>query len=117
MADYSVLFRAVHILYPPLRRLQTDIRKRFECFLIRIQQRLHSCPFGHERLVFIQHIREQVRFIQRRHEAILHLLCRVVDKEVHDGFWDDILDRLPHDVEIRGDEGADKLGLHFFAHC
>lgn len=38
----------------------------------------------------------------------------MVDKQVHDGFWDLVGDRLADDVEIGGDEAADEFGFEGF---
>lgn len=39
----------------------------------------------------------------------------MVDKQVHDRFGNEILDRLPNDVEIRCDERSDQGGFHLLA--
>jgi hypothetical protein len=40
----------------------------------------------------------------------------MIDKEMHDGFWDDILDALPDNIEIGLDERSDEVYFHFVAH-
>lgn len=44
------------------------------------------------------------------------MLRGVVDEEVHNRLGHQVLDRLPHDVEVRADERADEGRLHLFAH-
>lgn len=42
------------------------------------------------------------------------MLGGVVDEKMHDSLRYQVLDALPHDMEIGGDERPDEVGLHFF---
>ena len=37
--------------------------------------------------------------------------------KVHDHLRDEVLDRLPDDVQVGLDEGLDEVRLHLLAHC
>ena len=38
---------------------------------------------------------------RRGDEPVLHLLRAMVDEQMHDGFWDEVLDALAHAREVR----------------
>lgn len=86
-----------------------------ESLLVRIQQRLDPGPLCHQRLILIQQLREPLRLVQTRHQPLLNDVAREIDKKVHDRFGYEVLDRLPYDAKVGGDEGADEGGFHLFA--
>ncbi len=63
----------------------------------------------------MQQFAKHVGPVQLADKAILHLLRGVVDEEMHNGFRDEILNRLPNDAKVGFDQRADERSFHLLS--
>jgi hypothetical protein len=85
-------------------RREADLRERLERVPIRVEEGFDARALRHERNVLVEELGEQRWFVERAHEAVLHLLRAMVHEQMHDRLWHQVLDTLPHDREIRYDQ-------------
>lgn len=78
------------------------------------KQLLTLLPLSFDPVVLIQQIPEEVFFVKFTHQPVLHNIFAVVNKQVHDRFWNLVSDGFADDVEVGRDERADEFCFQGF---
>nr|POF26286.1 hypothetical protein CFP56_22435 [Quercus suber] len=92
-----------------------DLPNDLCCFSVRVEQFPALLPFLRDSIVFVQQLLEQAFFVQLTDKTVLHNVFAVIDKQMHDGFWDLIGYGLTHDIEIVADKASDEFGFEGLA--
>lgn len=75
------------------------------------KQLLTLLPLRFDPIVLVQQVPKEIFFVKFTHQPVLHNIFAVIDEQMHNSFGDLVSDGLSDDIEVGGNESADKFCL------